>query len=282
MTDDALLDPRQSNYLAAVAHEAQGRDRSPPQARVGIAWVELSTGRFQAATFQAAQLADELTRIDPAECLVDQSAAPLPPHLTQRMMVTARPSWSFSRDAAAQSLSKQFGTAGLEGFGLEETQLPAVRAAGAIVDYLQETQRSSLEHIDRIALFRAGGSLEIDEATRRSLEITRTLRDGGREGSLLAVLDRTVTAMGSRQLAEWLGSPLTDVQQIDHRLDAVEELLGDAVLCEDLRCELRGIYDMQRLLGRVMTGRASPRDLSHVGKTLRILPRIKARLSAQE
>jgi DNA mismatch repair protein MutS len=282
LTDDALLDPRESNYLAAVAYPTGKRGGDSEPSSVGIAWVELSTGHFQAATFPAERLLDELTRIDPAECLIDEAARSLPSHVANSMMVTTRPSWAFSRDTATESLSKQFETVNLEGFGFDETQTSAIRAAGAIVDYLQQTQKSSLDHIDRIVPFRTGRSLEIDEATRRSLEITRTLRDGAREGSLLEILDRTVTAMCSRLLADWLANPLTDVSEIDSRLEAVEELVGDAALCEDLRTELRNVYDMQRLLARVTTGRASPRDLNFVGKTLRILPRVKARLAARK
>ena len=128
-------------------------------------------------------------------------------------MVSRRPAWAFSHQTAREILAKHFGTASLEGFGFTDgaNDVQAIRAAGAILDYLNETQKSSLEHIDRLTPYRTSGTLEIDEASRRSLEITRTLREGRREGSLLAVLDQTVTAMGSRLLAEWLANPLTDV-----------------------------------------------------------------------
>ena len=190
VVDDALLDPRQSNYLAAVS----------PGDPIGIAWVEISTGRFQAAGFPPSQLADQLARLSPAECLLAESADPLPARLDEQMMVTRRPDWVFGLATARQTLTKHFGTTGLEGFGFtsgkEDTQ--AVQAAGAILDYLKETQRSSLEHVDRLVPYRAHNTLEIDEASRRSLEIVRTIREGRREGSLLAVLERTITAMGAR------------------------------------------------------------------------------------
>ncbi len=270
VTDDALLDPRESNFLAAVA----------PGDPVGLAWVELSTGRFVAAGFSARQLPDQLARIAPAECLLTDDAAPLPTHLHERMMATRRPAWAFSQQTARQVLAKHFGTAGLEGFGFSDApaDVQAIRAAGAILDYLAETQKSSLAHIDRLLPYRASGTLEIDEASRRSLEITRTIRDARRDGSLLWVLDRTVTTMGSRLLAEWVANPLTDAASIRARLDAVEELVGDQALCDDLHEGLRRVYDVERLLARVTTGRASPRDLSFLGRTLRSLPAVKAKL----
>ena len=275
LTDDALLDPRQCNYLAAVASGEPA----------GLAWVELSTGRFVAAGVSSSQLADQLARIAPAECLLAEDAPPLPAHLPEPMMVTRRPAWAFGATAAAAALARHFGTASLEGFGFQVAadggDAQAVRAAGAILDYLAETQKSSLDHIDRLLPYRAGHVLEIDEASRRSLEITRTLREGRREGSLLAVLDRTVTAMGSRLLAEWLASPLMDLEAIRARLDAVEELVAEPVLAAELREMLRRVYDVERLLARVTTGRASPRDLGFLGRTLRALPALKAKLTAR-
>jgi len=271
VTDEALLDPRQSNYLASVA----------PGDPAGLAWVELSTGRFVAAAFEAEHLADQLARLGPAECLVSEEGPALEGHLGEGMMVTRRPDWAFARDGAKGALVKHFGTAGLDGFGFNESaeDLQAIRAAGAILDYLTETQKSSLEHIDRLVPYRTSGTLEIDESSRRSLEITRTIREGRREGSLLAVLDRTATAMGSRLLADWVANPLLDVATITERHDAAEELLGDGPLAAGLHESLRRIYDVERLLARVATGRASPRDLSFLGRTLRCLPEIKDRLA---
>lgn len=274
VTDDALLDPRESNFLAAVA----------PGDPVGVAWVELSTGRFVAAAFPAGQLPDQLARIAPAECLLSEDATPLPAHLSDRMMVSRRPEWAFAHQTARQVLAKHFGTPTLEGFGFAEApaDVQAIRAAGAVLDYLTETQKSSLEHIDRLLPYHSSGTLEIDEASRRSLEITRTIRDARRDGSLLWVLDRTVTAMGSRLLAEWVANPLTDVAAICSRHDAVEELVGNQSLCDDLHENLRRVYDVERLLARVTTGRASPRDLSFLGRTLRCLPSLKAKLQGNK
>ncbi len=273
LTDDALLDPRESNFLAAIAQS--GKENGDPQAEIGIAWAELSTGKFMAATFPARQLGDELTRIGPSECLVADDAPPLPDHFAQSCMITKRPAWAFSYETATTNLTKHFQTASLEGFGFSDDDSAAVRAAGAVLEYMLETQRSSLDHFEALVPYRVGRYLELDESTRRSLEITRTMRDGRREGSLLAVIDRTCTAMGSRLLCDWIAAPLTDRPAIDARLDAVEEMISQSQLRTDVREHLKGIYDLERLLARVATGRASPRDLSFVGRTLGSLPPIK-------
>jgi DNA mismatch repair protein MutS len=275
LTDDALLDPRENNYLAAVAFhsgKANGADV------VGLAWAELSTGRFFAAVFPRGQLVDQIARIGPVECLVGEEAL-LPVAWPPDLMVTRRPAWSFNRETAESGLARHFQTASLEGFGFQDDDGYAIAAAGAILDYLRETQRTSLDHLDRLVPYRSAELLEIDEATRRSLEITRTLRGGSREGSLLAVIDRTATPMGSRLLADWISNPLTDIAAIDARLDAVEELATDASLRTAAREHLKGMYDLERLLARVATGRASPRDLSFVGRTLASLPKLKAKLA---
>ena len=278
LTDDGLLDPRESNYLAAIC---QGRQKDG-QNLVGMAWVELSTGRFHASCLPESMLVDELLRIAPAECLVAEESELLPDYASRETLVTQRPPWSFTLETALEKLSAHFGTRGVSGFGFEDDDALAIQAAGAVLDYLQETQKTSLDHIESLVPYRIGYCLEIDEATRRSLELTRTLRDGRREASLLGIMDRTVTAMGSRLLAEWLASPLTDAAAIDDRLAVVEELFNDPSLCLDMQDELKHVYDMERLLARVSTGRATPRDLSCIGQTLARLPKIKARLAGRK
>ncbi len=278
LTDDGLLDPKENNFLAAVCngHKSKG------EPIVGMAWVELSTGRFQASSFPQSKIVDELLRIAPAECLIPEQSELVPDYVASETLLTSRPPFAFSLETGESKLSQHFGTKGLSGFGFDEHDQPAIQAAGAVLDYLQETQKTSLDHIETIAPYRTGYCLEIDEATRRSLELTRTLRDGKRDASLLGIMDRTVTAMGSRMLADWLANPLTDAELIMHRLDAVEELVGELTLCADLRDELKQVYDMERLLARVMTGRASPRDLSFVGQTLGRLPKAKAKLTGRK
>ncbi len=284
LTDEGLLDPKECNYLAAVVVAKAKKKRGVPDTNpcVGVAWVELSTGRFYAMTTDLERLGDELNRIGPAEVLVDEDETFLEDEISESIVRTKRPGWAFAEKTAHANLSKHFGTATLEGFGFGSAETVAVRAAGAVLDYLVETHKASLDHIETLTRYQVGFALEIDQATRRSLELTHTLRDGGRQGSLLSVIDRNVTAMGSRLLSDWLSNPLTDLNAINLRLDAVGELVADAGICVDVQAELRGVYDLQRLLTRITTGRASPRDLSFIGQTLQRLPRLKARLAERE
>ncbi len=285
LTDDALLDPQASNFLAAAVHSNSGRAGASPPPAVGLAWIDISTGRFFATSLPAEQLADHLSRIAPAELLVSDDSPPLSAEITDKTAVTRRPAWTFGHKSSTEALAKQFGTHSLEGFGFEQDAAApdalALRAAGAILDYLAETQKGSLAHIDRLLPYSAATRLAIDPATRRSLELTCTIRDGRREASLLGTLDRTVTCLGARLLADWLSAPLIDVAAIDARLDAVAELVADAALTAQLRDSLKQIYDVQRLLARVATGRASPRDLAFVCHTLAILPKVKAKLTGR-
>lgn len=277
LTDDQLLDPRSSNFIACVA---------PSKETLGLAWLELSTGRFLASEIEPALLQDELARIQPAECVVpedDATNGSLPvnrPDLGGPVL-TGRPAWAFSKDEARRLLNDHFGTKTLEGFDIEDDSA-AVTAAGALLDYIRDTQKSALLHITRIEGYRRQRHMIIDEATRRSLELTHTMRDGRREQSLLGIIDETCTPMGARLQADWLSSPLTDLKQIHERHDAVGELVTDLSLRDDLRDLLKSMYDLQRLTSRVATGRCSPRDLSCLESTLATLPRVKARLSERQ
>ena len=282
LTEDDLLDPRRSNFLVSLA-PAGGKGP------VGVSWVDLSTGDFQAADAPPERLADELGRLAPAEVLHGEGPAAVAvvgpvleglrevlPHLS----VTPRPDWTFDNDSARAALMHHFGVTTLMGFGFEDHQ-PCLAAAGALLLYLRETLKADLGHLTRLRPRAGDRFLFLDEVTRRSLELTRTLRDGGRPGSLLAVLDRTATPMGARLLQEWVVAPLADRAAIDARLDAVAELKEEHALRQELRGRLGETFDLQRLTARVSTGRASPRDLAAVGRTLALLPRIKAKVTAR-
>jgi len=275
LTEDSLLDPRESNFLACVF---------PAKESCGLAWVEVSTGRFQVTDLSNDAVLDEIARIQPAECLIPEQASQSSViQALSRMsglFVSERPPWSFAADQCLRLLLEQFQTRSLSGFDIDE-HTPGVTAAGALLDYLRETQRASLGHITRLEPYRRGASLLIDEATRRSLELTQTLRNGDRAGSLLAVIDETVTPMGARLLGDWLSNPLTDPIRINLRLDAVEELTTDSMFSRELREQLQNAYDLQRLTARVATGRCSPRDLACLARTLALLPKLKAKLSGR-
>lgn len=272
LTDDALLDPHASNYLAALVSARDGR--------CGLAWLEISTGRFSAAAFPAERLADELERIDPAECLVADDAEP-PSIQRERPAWTSRPAWTFGRDAAERTLRDHYGVQTFEGFGFDDEDGPAIRAAGAVLQYVLETQKATLHHLDPPLRHDPAACVQIDETTRRSLEIARTLRDGRREGSLLAIVDAATTAAGSRLLADWINHPLTDAAAISARHDAMEELLRDSSARDAARDKLRGVSDIERLVARAVTSRATPRDLAALGRTLKVLPAVKAKLAGR-
>lgn len=276
LTDDALLDPRESCFLACVF---------PDKHACGFAWLELSTGRFWLAELAPSVLGDELARIRPAECVLPEGAR-TQPGLSATLAgstipFTERPAWCFSRDQCRRQLLEQFQTHTLEGFDVDPDSAGIV-AAGALLDYVRETQKSELGHITKLEPYRRGSCLILDEATRRSLELTQTLRHNQRDGSLLAMIDETVTPMGARLMAEWLSNPLTDIIAINLRLDAVEELATDTVTREGIRGFLKDCYDVQRLTARVATGRASPRDLVFLSKTLSLIPKLKAKLAGRQ
>jgi DNA mismatch repair protein MutS len=280
LTEDELLDPRRPNHLAAVWGRVDG---------AGVAWVDLSTGQFASADVPWERLNDELGRLAPAEVLCrdkdvdtrftrhavafgEQLRAALP-----SATLTRRPDWTFDPVSARAALYHHFSVTTLAGFGFQDDQ-PGVTAAGALLLYLQETLKANLGHLSRLRPHRLDGFLFLDEVTRRSLELTRTLRDGSREGSLLWTLDRTITPMGSRLLAEWLLAPLAEQSAIENRLNAVAELAGEQRLRDELRARLGEAYDLQRLTSRASTARASPRDLGAIARTLRLLPKLKAKV----
>lgn len=282
LTDEALLDPLHTNLLVAVYSRQPGK-AADQDSEVGLAWTELSTGRFEAGIFPRARLLDELARLEPSEVLIREDDGTLSAGQDESWTLALRPSWQFAPDESERLLCQHFGTKSLEGMGWEmERDGLAVGAAGAILAYLQETQKTSLGHLRQVLPFRQGRTLEIDAATRRSLELTQTMRDRERAGSLLSVLDQTCTSMGARLLAGWLSAPLLDLAEILSRQGAVGELMRENRLRSGIREALESVYDLQRLLGRVATGRASPRDLRHVGTTLAQLPQLKDLLQSAQ
>lgn len=267
------LDDKDNNYLAAVSYG---------DGRCGVSWVDLSTGVFVTRDVAVGEEHDLLQRIEAAECLVseaDAAAGGPGEHLAPLLdaSITMRPEFCFDRDSAARNLNRHFGTRSLDGFGVDESEAE-LGAAGAILDYLEETQCGSVGQIRAIRVEHGGDTMALDRTTRSSLELVRTLRDGDRRGSLLGVMDRTVTAMGARMLKGWIVSPLLSVDAIRARQDAVEELADDGDRLRELRRALGDVLDMERLAARVGSGRASPRDLHALRQSLGILPAVVATL----
>ncbi len=290
LTEDALLDPRASNLLVAICRHQEDRKRKQetptPTDKIGVAWVELSTGRFEANSITLATLEDELARLEPSEVLVSEQDRPL---LTRKdpigtssnvtaAPITVRPDWQFHFEESTAAIHRHFEVTNLAGMGWEDDDQAAIRAAGAAIAYLAETQRIGLDHIATLTPARNSRYLEIDAATRRSLELSMNSRSGARNGTLLECIDACVTASGSRCVAQWLAAPLIDASQIDQRLESVTELARDNRLRETTRQLLKESYDLDRLVSRVATGRCGPRDLQQIGRTLEVLPRLKALL----
>jgi len=283
--DESLLDPVRRNWLVALLPRAlAGRDDGT--VAVGIAWLDVAAGRFEAAVVDRDDVADHLLRLEPAEVLCAEKdrdvVAGLVHEAGRSCAVTARPDWWFDPATADAALARGLGGRRLEGLGFE---LPADRqaldVAGAIIAYLEENEPAAVARIETLAAWRPGHRMEIDEASRRSLELVRALGTGRREGSLAGVLDQTKTPMGGRRLGEWLAAPLVDQAAIDERLDAVAVLVAEPLAAARLVELLTGIGDIERLTGRVVTGRAGPRDLERIGHATTILPDVVAVLAGR-
>ncbi len=273
VTDESYLDSREANYLLSVFVDGQ---------KAGIAWADLSTGRFVVHETLATAVAEIAQRLAPSEVLlpeVDRQDAAREPWLQDsKAMVTRAPAWTFGRDEARKTILKHFGVLSLDGFGCDDLTA-GLSAAGALLAYLTGTQKVHLAHITRLERWHPESFMHLDRSTRYSLELVRTMRTGEREGSLLGVLDRTVTAMGARMLYDWILSPLCDVARVRDRLEGVEELFTQGILRGELREHLKAVYDVERLTTRVATARANARDVLALGQSLTALPGLKVRLA---
>jgi DNA mismatch repair protein MutS len=287
-TDVAVLDARENNFLAGVAQDAAA-------SRIGLALVDLSTGEFQATEFHGPHaeddLRDELQLLHPRETLL-----PRPHQLFETAKTTLLDGlggvetrledWIFHRDYAERILREQFGVAELTGFGLD-SHIQALCAAGAVVHYLRENAArgddapsvEALQHLDRIRYYEQQDALLLDPVSVRNLELLTPIftEDGKSSGptTLIAALDATVTGMGARLLRSWMLRPLLDPDAIEARLDAVAQLLKQTVVRGEIRKELRGIQDLERLTSRITLGQAMPRELVALRKSLAQLPVVR-------
>lgn len=267
LIEESILEEKKNNYLAAAVADG---------AKIGLAWVDLSTGVFRLADLPGSQLLDELARLAPSETLLPSAVADSQGPRVQAAaggILTPYHDWVFDRDNARRSLCEHFGVKTLRGFGCEELG-PAVAAAGAVLAYLKETQRGPLQHLTRLERYVGEGRMFLDRQTQASLELTETLRGAERRGSLLWVLDRSQTPMGARLLREWVTSPLLRVGDIQERLGAVRELTEDESLRGKIQEQLKLIFDLERALARVGSGRANARDLVGLRSSLVPLPKL--------
>ena len=267
---DQLLNPKQSNFLAAL-HFGTGRDKD----RIGFSFIDATTGEFSVTEAGLDQLQDLIQTVAPSEVIVDKRKTErLQQHLREvPFTVTEQEDWVFKYDFAYQTLLEHFETHSLKGFGVNDMDLGVV-ASGAALHYLGETQKGTLPHVRKIKRYSKDEHIALDPETKRNLELVQSIQDDGHEGTLVSILDETETPMGGRRLRAWLVRPLRDVGRIRHRLDAVEAFVDDRTLRDDLREELNQMGDLERLAGKVATGRAAPGDLIAIKHTLRRLPNV--------
>ena len=281
LTDEGLLPQRGDNFLAAVYVREQGAGSREQGA--GLAWVDVSTGQFCCQAISEDAVMDELVRIRPAEVLAPDDWLEKNTAFAKDLKdlaacaMTPRPGWLFEPSQARETLLKHFRTANLMGFGLTEDS-PVVSSAGAVIDYLRETQKAALDHITTLRPIQRNHFLHMDPVTLRSLEIERTMRDGERSGTFLAAIDATACPMGARMLRNWCLYPLRDLTEIASRQDAVADLVESRRRLKDVRDVLKNLSDLERIIARITTGRASPRDLIGLGRSLGMIPKLKALL----
>ncbi|OGU56744.1 MAG: DNA mismatch repair protein MutS [Ignavibacteria bacterium RBG_13_36_8] len=266
---DKLLDHKKNNYLMSIFLFNE---------TAGISFCDISTGEFFAYEVHQNHLSQQFGHINPAEILISKKQKsilePTIQKLNSNIRITKSDDWIFNYEYGKDILLNHFNTKTLKGFGIEN-QNAGIIAAGSILNYLKETQKANLSHINRIAAYNPSEYMLLDYATKRNLEITYSIHEGTREGTLISILDYTETAMGGRLLKKWISAPLRKLDPILKRLISVEELLKKKNVRKNLFTELKETCDLERLISKVCTGRANPRELVNVKYSLKKIPLIK-------
>lgn len=272
VVETTLLKNDRNNYLVAV---------STLETRVSVAYVDITTGEFFATEFEGGDhlvdLRTELMRLNPAEVLCPES---MQINTAYSGHVTRLPDWRFETGRCRETLLRQFGVQTLDGYGLQGFPL-ATQAAGVILQYIKETQPAALSLLDHIATYSTSEFMTLDASTRRNLELTETIRKGETQGSLLSILDRTVTPMGHRLIRQWVSKPLLDIQAIVARQDIVAYFLQEGLTRAELRSGMKSLGDLERITNRISASIANPRDLVALRENLQRLPEIKQSLKAE-
>lgn len=270
VSDEALLPERQDNLIAAVYQEKE---------RFGLATLDMTSGRFQLSEPATKEnLQAELQRIAPVELLYCEDFSDMQ-LIENAKGLRRRPIWEFELGTAIQQLNRQFGTQDLRAFGVEKALL-GLCAAGCLLQYARETQRSALPHIQSINLIQNNQHIQLDVATRRNLELTQNLA-GGTENTLASVLDKCVTPMGSRLLKRWIHQPIRDIEKLQQRQQVISEILQQDLITE-LQPPLQQVGDMERILTRVALRTARPRDLTRLRTALEQIPLIRSVLKTSK
>jgi len=270
---DKLLDHKKNNYLMAIYL----RDNV-----TGISFCDISTGEFYVYEIQSPFIQQQIESISPSEILIPKKEKEFLTRLIQKVnpsiRVTKLDDWIFNYEYAKDLLIMQFKTVNLKGYGVEGFTAGII-AAGTVLNYLQETQKANLSHLNRISAYNPSDYMVLDYSTKRNLEITFSMFDGGREGSLISIIDKTGTAMGGRLLKKWISSPLIKLELILQRQESVNELYNQKTLRGKLIEELKEIGDLERLISKVCTGRANPREIVSLRSSLKKIPVVKKHLS---
>jgi len=272
---DDLLETKRNNFLAAISLKGD---------LCGLAFADVSTGEFAAGECRRDEWKEQLSAIGPSELLVSEEEYEfIVGQLGVRggLTITKRDPWIFARDYGYEILTEHFGTVSLKGFGCDDLTA-GIAAAGAVLHYLRENQRTELGHIVRLSRYTQSGYLLLDSTTRRNLELTAPLWPNGNRATLLLILDRTLTPMGGRMLLQWIQRPLVIESEIRQRLDSVEELMTQKTLRDAIRKQLRPMGDLERLLSRVTLARANARDLVALRNSLKIIPTLRQLLKNVE
>ncbi len=266
---DKLLDHKKNNYLLSICVEDD---------IAGLAFADISTGEFQTYEVKFAELIQQFGAINPAEILIPKNQKLMLESMLQKSVPLARitriDDWIYNYDYGLELLLNHFNTKTLKGYGIENMRV-GISAAGGALNYLRETQKANITHINKITRFNPSDYMLLDFSTKRNLEITFTMQEGEREGSLISILDKTETSMGGRMLKKWVTAPLRKLEQINKRQECVAELLSNKVLRKNIQNELKEIGDLERLISKVCTGRANPRELVNLKSSLKKIPLIK-------
>lgn len=275
--EERMLEEGKNNYIASIHFE---------NSAIGLAYADVSTGGFFACELQGSnalsQLIDELARLQPTQIIADESLfvqQVLTKRISSKYYLERYKEKAFQFASASERLRRHFRVASLRGFGCETLPV-AVSAAGALMQYLEETQKNALSHIQSLRILDRTSYMNLDVSTRRNLELTQPLQHGGsKKSTLLYLLDQTKTAMGSRMLRDWIDRPLQRVDEINRRLSAVSIIFHDMALRKNLQQRLGGIYDIERLCSRIVYGTINARDCVALRNSLQRIPAIRALLS---
>lgn len=267
---EKLLDHKSNNYLCAIHLKEDF---------AGVSFADVTTGEFYTTSIPFKKLKETLESISPSEVLISKrelsKLQPIFNIIPFKFTLTKVDDWIFSFEYCFEILTMHFKTTSLKGFGIDNNQIEAIIAAGVVFHYLQETQKANLSHLKKISIYNPTDYMILDPATKRNLEILSSMTDGSRAGSLISILDKTKTSMGGRLLKKWVSLPLLKLEQIQNRLDAVDELFQNENLRKEIAEELNQIGDLERIISKICTGRANPRDVINLKLSLKRIPAIK-------